>query len=199
MFHFPLSKVTSYCFPRSRMSRSSCKWLLSMVGLLWFARPACAQLYGLDSRDAIGAFLNDKMPAVAGATGPWAVTVAFPNLIFEDAVFLTAEPRTNRLYVCGHEGTIWFFQNNSNVNTKTVFLDIRSRTQGYESCGLLGMAFHPEFRQSGSTNRGYFYIYYSYSPNPIPGPNPPPLDTPTYDRLSRFTVPDDSLLADPNS
>jgi uncharacterized repeat protein (TIGR03806 family) len=181
------------------MNRSSCKWLLSIFGLLWFARPAGAQLYGLDSRDAIGAFLNNKMPAVAGATGPWAVTVAFPNLTFEDAVFLTAEPRTNRLYVCGHQGIIWFFQNSSNAATKTVFLDIRSRTQGYESCGLLGMAFHPEFGQAGSTNRGYVYVYYSYSANPVPGPDPPPLATPTFDRLSRFTVPDGSLVADPNS
>ena len=61
------------------------------------------------------------------------------------------------------------------------------------------MAFHPEFHQAGSPNRGYVYVYYSYSPNPVPGPNAPPFDTPTYDRLSRFTVPDGSLVADPNS
>jgi uncharacterized repeat protein (TIGR03806 family) len=158
-----------------------------------------AQVYGLDSRAPVGAFLNNKMPPIAGPTGDWTVTVAFPNLTFEDAVFLIPEPGTNRLYVGGHQGMIWFFQNSSNVNSKTVFLDIRSRTQGYESCGLLGMAFHPEFRQPGSTNRGYVYVYYSYSSNPVPGPNPPLLDTPTYDRLSRFTVPDGSLLADPNS
>jgi uncharacterized repeat protein (TIGR03806 family) len=164
-----------------------------------FGREAHAQVYGLDSRTAIGPFLNNNMPPVAAATGDWTVAVAFTNLTFEDAVFLTPEPGTNRLYVCGHEGVIWFFQNDPNVSSKTVFLDIRSRTQGYESCGLLGMAFHPEFRQAGSTNRGYFYVYYSYSPNPVPGPNQPPLDTPTYDRLSRFTVPDGSLVADPNS
>ena len=143
--------------------------------------------------------MNNKMPAVAGPTGAWTVSVAFPNLTFEDAVLMIAEPGTNRLYVCGHQGIIWFFTNNPNANSKTVFLDIRSRTQGYESCGLLGMAFHPEFHQPGSPNRGYVYVYYSYSPNPVPGPNPPPFDTPTYDRLSRFTVPDDSLVADPNS
>ena len=180
------------------MRRRRCKWYLSMLALLWFGK-AGAQVYGLDSRDVIGTFLNNKMPPVAGPTGDWTVTVAFPNLTFEDAVFLTAEPGTNRLYVCGHQGLIWFFQNDVNVSSKTVFLDIRSRTQGYESCGLLGMAFHPEFHQAGSTNRGYVYVYYSYSANPLPGPNPPPVDTPTYDRLSRFTVPDGSLVADPNS
>src|SRR4051812_9738010 len=183
---------------KSKMSGSSLKWV-SLFLSLWLAQQSDAQVYGLDSRAPIGAFLNNKMPAVAGPTGAWTVSVAFPNLTFEDAVLLIAEPGTNRLYVCGHQGMIWFFTNNPNANSKTVFLDIRSRTQGYESCGLLGMAFHPEFRQSGSTNRGYVYVYYSYSPNPVPGPNPPPLDTPTFDRLSRFTVPDGSLVADPDS
>ena len=172
-------------------------WLLSLLFRL--AQSGQAQGSGLDTRAPIGAFLNNTMPPLATPPGPWAVVVAFPNLTFEDAVFLCSEPRTNRLYVCGHQGVIWFFQHSSTVTDKTVFLDIRSRTQGYESCGLLGMAFHPEFRQPGSTNRGYVYIYYSYSPNPLPGPNPPPLDTATFDRLSRFTVPDGSLTADPNS
>jgi uncharacterized repeat protein (TIGR03806 family) len=63
------------------------------------------------------------------------------------------------------------------------------------------MAFHPEFRVPGSTNRNYVYVYYNYSPNPvIPGGNHrPPSTTKSYNRLSRFTVPDGSLLADPNS
>src|SRR4051812_33072936 len=183
---------------KSKMSGSSLKWV-SLFLSLWLAQQSDAQVYGLDSRAPIGAFLNNKMPAVAGPTGAWTVSVAFPNLTFEDAVLLIAEPGTNRLYVCGHQGMIWFFTNNPNANSKTVFLDIRSRTQGYESCGLLGMAFHPEFRQSGSTNGGFFFFFFSFPPTPPPGQTPPPPDPPTFDRLPRFTVGAGSFGADPGS
>jgi uncharacterized repeat protein (TIGR03806 family) len=125
---------------------------------------------------------------------------AFPNLTFEDPTFLTSAPRTNLLYVCGRQGTIWVFPNDPNTTTKTEFLSLTNRNQGYDDCGLLGMAFHPEFNQPGSTNRGYVYIYYQYNPNPVnPGLNRPDWTIPTYNRLSRFTVPDGSLVADPNS
>ena len=134
-----------------------------------------------------------------GQGNAWQAVAAFPNLTFDDATMLVAEPRTNRLYVCGREGVIWFFANDPNTTTRTVFLDLSAQTQGWETCGLLGLAFHPEYGLPGSTNRGYVYVYYSYNPNPVPGPNPPPMTTPTYDRLSRFTVPDGSLVADPNS
>jgi hypothetical protein len=69
--------------------------------------------------------------------------------------------------VCQREGTIIFFDNAPGTTNKTTFLDVRSRTQGYDDCGMLGMAFHPEFRMPGSTNRGYVYVYYNYSPSPV--------------------------------
>lgn len=126
---------------------------------------------------------------------------AFPNLTFEDPTFLTAVPRTNLLCVLGRQGFIWIFQNDPNTTNKSIFLNLTNQNQGYDDCGLLGMAFHPEFGLPGSTNRGYVYVYYQYSPNPInPGPDQRPTWTiPTYNRLSRFTVPDGSLVADPNS
>jgi glucose/arabinose dehydrogenase len=61
---------------------------------------------------------------------------------------------------------------------------------------LLGFALHPEFGLTSSTNRGFVYVYYSYSPTPT---NNPGLDTVMYNRLSRFTVPDGGLIADPAS
>jgi glucose/arabinose dehydrogenase len=145
------------------------------------------------------ALLLCSVITAGAAASTWSVTNAFPGLTFDDALYLTPAPGTSRLYVSGREGVIWSFQNDPNTTNKTVFLDISARTQGWESCGLLGMAFHPDFGKAGSTNRGYFYVYYSYSANPLPGPNAPPLTTPTYNRLSRFTVPDGSLVADPNS
>jgi uncharacterized repeat protein (TIGR03806 family) len=59
----------------------------------------------------------------------------------------------------------------------------------------MGLAFHPEFGLAGSPNRGYVYVSYSYSPSPIHDAGAPS-NTPSYNRLSRFTVPDGSLAAD---
>ena len=49
---------------------------------------------------------------------------------------------------------------------------------------------------TNSTNRGYFYVAYCYSPSPVAVPD---ANTLMYDRLSRFTIPDGSSVADPNS
>jgi uncharacterized repeat protein (TIGR03806 family) len=162
------------------------------------------QPYGLETRAPIGAFLNNTLPTLPPgqiSSGGWRTVLAFPNLTFSNPVVLVAEPRTNRLFVCGREGLIWFFQNEPTTTNKTLFLDIRTQTQGYDDCGLLGMAFHPEFNLKGSTNSHYFYLYYNYSPAPfIPGgTHRPPSTTRSYNRLSRFTVPEGSLVADPNS
>src|SRR5688572_15154784 len=72
---------------------------------------ALGQPYGLASRTPVGAFLNNAVPPAApgGATGGWTTTPAFPGLAFDDPVFLTFEPRTNRLYVCERQGKIWHF------------------------------------------------------------------------------------------
>ncbi|MDB6018478.1 MAG: glucose/sorbosone dehydrogenase domain protein, partial [Pedosphaera sp.] len=157
--------------------------------------------YGLEVRPPVGAFLNGALPRVApGPSGAWTTVNAFPNLTFQDPAFLVGEPGTNRLYVCGREGYIWFFTNNPNTATKTLFLDLHAHTQGWDDCGLLGMAFHPEFGQAGSTNRGYIYVCYQYTAN-VQGSavTRPDHTIPSYNRLSRFTVPTGSLVADPNS
>jgi uncharacterized repeat protein (TIGR03806 family) len=169
-----------------------------------FALPfAHAQPYGLTARPAIGPYLNNLLPSGAPvAAGAWQTVKAFPNLTFATPTFLVAEPASNRLLVGGDQGLIWSFDNNSAATTKSVFLDLREHCQGYNGCGLLGLAFHPDYGRAGSPNRGYFYVSYQYTPGPVLGsPESPPdnKSTPTYNRLSRFTVPDGSTVADPNS
>jgi glucose/arabinose dehydrogenase len=174
---------------------------LVLTTLLGSVGEILAQPYGLESRPALGAFLNDAFPkATPGIVpGGYSTVEAFPNLTFDDPVSLIAEPDSDRLYVCGRQGTIHFFTNNPATSTKVLFLDLTPVTQGYDDCGLMGMAFHPEFRQVGSTNRGFVYVYYQYSPAPTSGPGRPPSATPGYNRLSRFTVPDGSMVVDPAS
>ncbi len=156
--------------------------------------------YGIDQRVPIGPFVDGHLPAKAIVqTGKWAAVEAFPKLTFDDPTVFVAEPRSNRLYVGGRQGTIFWFENDPNTSEKHEFLDLTDVTQGWDDCGLLGIAFHPEFGQPESPNRGYVYVWYQYSPHPIVGPKRPPVNTPAYNRLSRFTVPDGSHAADRNS
>src|SRR5436190_18010886 len=183
---------------RSRRTALFCCIILS------FALISEGAPYGLSTRATAGAFLNNQMPPTRPGLGSGDYTMLdpFPNLTFDDPTFMLAEPGTNRLYVSGRQGTIHWFVNNPNTTTKTLFLDLRTRTQGLEDCGLLGFAFHPEWRQSGSPNRNYIYVFYQYTTNhflPGPGEDRPYAYVGTWMRLSRFTVPDGQLVADPNT
>ncbi len=88
--------------------------------------------------------------------------VAFPNLSFENPLDLQdAKDNTNRLFVVEQPGVIRVFANESTVTTTKVFLDIRDRVDYGGEKGLLGLAFHPDFK-----NSGYFYVDYT-APNPL--------------------------------
>jgi len=155
---------------------------------------------GLTQRPVVAPFLNNTFPkSIQGSTSGWTVVQAFPNLTFDDPVYFGAEPRTNRLYVCERQGRIYHFVNDPATTSKTLFLDRTPVTQGYDDCGMMGIAFHPEYGIPGSANRGYVYVYYQFSESPTSGPGRPPSATPGFNRLSRFTVPDGSLVADPAS
>ena len=61
-------------------------------------------------------------------------------------------------------GQIYVFPNQSDVREARVFLDIRDRVQDWRKDaeeGLLGLAFHPDYKSNG-----YFYVCYSSSLEP---------------------------------
>ncbi len=116
------------------------------------------------------------------------VALAYPNLRLNRAVLLTgAGDGTNRLFVPTQLGKVYLLGNDKNVEEPAEFLDITSRVV-YEDKenekGLLGLAFHPKYRENGQ-----FFIYYTpqgLKPNTI--------------AVSRFRVSkDDPNKADPNS
>jgi glucose/arabinose dehydrogenase len=85
---------------------------------------------------------------------------AFPMLSFTHPVDLqNAGDGSHRLFVVEQSGIIYVFVNSPTVSTKKVFLDIQSRVNslGTEQ-GLLGLAFHPGYADSG-----YFYVDYTAS------------------------------------
>ena len=114
---------------------------------------------------------------------PLVTVLAFPDLVFQMPTFLTSAPDgTNRLFVTEQEGRIEVFEDSPSSKNTTVFLDISSQilTDDKEE-GLLGLAFHPDYRSNG-----LFYVYYT-------------ADVPRRSVLSSFQVTGDPDRADESS
>ncbi|RPA68459.1 glucose sorbosone dehydrogenase [Cyclobacteriaceae bacterium YHN15] len=90
--------------------------------------------------------------------GPIILQEAFPNLSFSRPVdFQHAGDGTDRIFIVEQRGEISVFQNDREVEDKTLFLNIESKVndQGNEE-GLLGLAFHPDYE-----NNGFFFVNYT--------------------------------------
>ncbi len=85
------------------------------------------------------------------------IELAFPELTFQQPVDIqNASDGSNRLFVVEQSGVISVFENNSAAKTKKVFLDISDRVNSGGEMGLLGLAFHPNYKSNG-----YFYVNYT--------------------------------------
>lgn len=85
----------------------------------------------------------------------------FPNLSFNRPLEFTYAPDgSNRVFVVEQEGKIHVFANDPGVKETKIFLDITEvvSRDGNEE-GLLGLAFHPDYRENGE-----FFVYYSTRP-----------------------------------
>ena len=106
----------------------------------------------------------------------------FPNISFSRMVHLTyADDDTDRLFLVLQPGRIMTFPDRDDA-TATEFMDIRERVSdsGNEE-GLLGMAFHPDFQETG-----HFYLSYTAA-------------NPRRSVVSRFSVSTDPHRGDPDS
>src|SRR5688572_19009763 len=94
-----------------------------------------------------------------GRMAGYDLSPAFPALEFEMPVELTA-PRdnSNRVFVVEQKGKIMSFPNQADVKSASVFLDIAKKVDSGGEKGLLGLAFHPDYK-----NNGYFYVNYTRS------------------------------------
>ncbi len=87
------------------------------------------------------------------------IVEAFPNLDFSAPVDIqNAKDGTNRIFVVEQAGTISVFTNDSSVTEKFTFLDIADKVLYGGEQGLLGLAFHPNYKQNG-----YFFVNYTTS------------------------------------
>ena len=84
--------------------------------------------------------------------------VAFPNLTFDRPVAMAyPDDGSNRLFVAEqHKAKIWSFVNRHENRTKRLFLELKSPINRGNEEGLLGLAFHPKFKETKQ-----FFVYYS--------------------------------------
>lgn len=121
---------------------------------------------------AMVSFSCKKKPLSGDKLIPFADNIDFPVTI--------THAGDSRLFVVGQEGYIWIIDTAGN-KVSDAFLDIHERVVYGGERGLLGLAFHPNFKQNG-----FFYINYVGAGDST--------------HISRFTLsPSDRNLADPAS
>jgi glucose/arabinose dehydrogenase len=93
---------------------------------------------------------------------PYKLIEAFPKLTFDMPVELTSpDDGSDRIFIIEQKGVIQVFQNSGTVQKSTVFLDIEKQVHYGGEAGLLGLAFHPDYKKNG-----YFYLNYTAG-NPL--------------------------------
>jgi len=88
-------------------------------------------------------------------------TDAFPALTFTSPVDIKyATDSSNRAFIVEQAGVIKVFDT-KNATSASTFLDIKSKVNSGGELGLLGVAFHPDFKTNG-----FFYVNYTRA-NPL--------------------------------
>lgn len=91
------------------------------------------------------------------AAEKYRLTEAFEKLSFELPIELTSPADgTDRVFVVEQKGVIRVFTNREDVKNATPFLDIEKKVESGGEKGLLGLAFHPNYKSNG-----YLYVNYT--------------------------------------
>ncbi len=112
------------------------------------------------------------------------LTRVFEGIKLDQPVFMTQAPTSaSRWYVVEQKGRIVSFPNDPRTKRKSVALDITDRVASGGEMGLLGLAFHPRFADTG-------FIYVNYTSTK---------DGDRRTRISRFKRRADGISFDPAS
>lgn len=95
-----------------------------------------------------------------GKAPEWRAVRAFPRLSFENPLFIAAPPDgSGRLFVVEQAGRVLWFENAGETKETHLAMDIRKKVRTvHNEEGLLGLAFHPKFKDNG-----FVYLQYSAS------------------------------------
>lgn len=103
---------------------------------------------------------NNQNEALTGAAVEgerYKLTEAFENLTFDLPLELgSPDDGSDRIFVVENKGVIKVFPNKRDAKNATVFLDIEKKVESGGEKGLLGLAFHPNYKSNG-------YIYVNYT------------------------------------
>lgn len=106
-----------------------------------------------------GSLLMCLMLFSGAAHSQYSLQIAFPNLpAFSNPIEMQSPPDgSNRIFIAQQKGKIYFFQNTPSVNSRKLFADLSGIvTQSGGEMGLLGFAFHPNFKTNG-----FFYVNFT--------------------------------------
>ncbi|GAB3946409.1 PQQ-dependent sugar dehydrogenase [Spirosoma harenae] len=135
------------------LSKTISTFIISLIAtsvVAWFVALACKPATAPD------AIATDSTGTGTGSLKTEVVN-AYPKLTFASPVEYTyANDGTNRVFVVEKDGRIRVFENDANVASAETYLDIRSKVASSGEMGLLGLAFHPDFKQNG-----FFYVNYT--------------------------------------
>ena len=117
-------------------------------------RPGAGRSTGIGARHKS----RQARPATNGSLPALATKVAFPNLQFDRPVALAyPDDGSNLLFVVEqHTATIWSFPNDRTTSDKKLFLKLPDPINRGNEEGLLGLAFHPKYKENKQ-----FFVYYS--------------------------------------
>lgn len=150
--------------------------LLACLCALLSVTDAGAQPFGLSNRLANTTLAMPQQPQTFG----FALQGAFP-VMFTNPIAVTSPPgETNRLFIVERAGRVVAITNLA-APDRTVVLDLNTLSNKVATdseCGLLGMAFHPNF----SSNR-YFFLFYTHT-------NMTTSSTGRHQRIVRFQMSD---------
>jgi glucose/arabinose dehydrogenase len=114
---------------------------------------------------------------------------------FASPIQVVSTHNSQRRYVVDQTGKIWVIDKND-YKRPTPFLDISDRLvtldPAYDERGLLGVAFHPDFKINGR-----FFVYYQLPPRS--GGSAPGVSWNNLSRISEFNLSSDVFRADLNS
>lgn len=149
--------------------------------------PAPATASGLDARPGNTSCLAPERATGSTTIGTEKVFPNLPRFTGEPVQMLQIKSDSSRWFVVERHGIVRVFDNRQDVTTTSEFTNIDARVDSAcAECGLLGMAFHPDFP---ATPRVYL-TYTSMDRTEIRGP-----DT----HLSEFTSNDGGRTLDPES
>ena len=96
--------------------------------------------------------------ATKGSLPALATKVAFPNLQFDRPVAFAYPDDDSKLFFVNeqHTATIWSFPDDRTTSDKKVFLKLPDPINRGNEEGLLGLAFHPKYKENKQ-----FFVYYS--------------------------------------